>query len=155
MQKEGELSRLIAVGQHYLLTHPTPWVAHPSSNQCNKCPKIQEVQLRGFSDGIQTCSCCRNCTSKGCLSKWNIDLVGKFWEGFICLVLHRAENHSMIWGLKDHLVQGLPPWTGTLPTKPGYSKPHPAWAWTLPGGGASTASLGTLLLSQYEFPPHN
>jgi len=44
----------------------------------------------------------------------------------------------MIWvgrDLKDHLVPTRLPLTGTLPTRPGCSKPHPTWPWTLPGRG--------------------
>ena len=36
---------------------------------------------------------------------------------------------------KDHLVPTPLPWAGTPSTRPGCSKPHPAWPWTLPGRG--------------------
>ena len=34
---------------------------------------------------------------------------------------------------KDHLVPNPLPWAGTSSTRPGCSKPHPTWPWTLPG----------------------
>jgi len=37
--------------------------------------------------------------------------------------------------LKDDLVPIILPWAGTPSIKPGRSKPHPAWFWTLPGRG--------------------
>lgn len=37
--------------------------------------------------------------------------------------------------LKDHLVPTLLTWTGTPPTKPGFSMPHPTRPWTFPGIG--------------------
>jgi len=44
----------------------------------------------------------------------------------------------MVWvgrDLKDHLVPTPLPWAGTPSTRPGCSKPHPTWPWTLPGTG--------------------
>jgi len=44
----------------------------------------------------------------------------------------------MIWigrELTDHLVPTPLPWAGTPSTRPGCSKPCPAWPWTLPGRG--------------------
>ena len=44
----------------------------------------------------------------------------------------------MVWvgrDLKDHLVPTPLPWAGTPSTRPGCSKSHPAWPWTLPGRG--------------------
>ena len=46
--------------------------------------------------------------------------------------------HRMVWvgrDLKDHLVPPPLPWAGTPSTRPGCSKPHPTWPWTLPGMG--------------------
>jgi len=37
--------------------------------------------------------------------------------------------------LKDHLAPTPLPWAGTPSTRPGHSKPHPAWPWILPEGG--------------------
>jgi len=37
--------------------------------------------------------------------------------------------------LKDHLVPTPLTWAGTPSTRSGFSKPHPAWPWTLPGRG--------------------
>jgi len=47
-------------------------------------------------------------------------------------------NHRIVWvgrDLKDHLVPTPLPWAGTAYTRPGCSKPYPAWPWTLPGRG--------------------
>jgi len=44
----------------------------------------------------------------------------------------------MVWvgrELKHHLVPTPLPWAKTASTRPGCSKPHPAWPWTLPGRG--------------------
>jgi len=44
----------------------------------------------------------------------------------------------MLWlrrDLNDHLVPTPVPWAGTLSTRPGCSRPCPAWPWTLPGRG--------------------
>jgi len=44
----------------------------------------------------------------------------------------------MVWvgkDLKDHLVRTPLAWAGTPSARPGCSKPHPTWAWTLPGRG--------------------
>ena len=52
----------------------------------------------------------------------------------------------MVWvgrDFKDYFIPILP-WAGTYSTRPGCSKPHPTWPWTLPGRGAVTASLGNL-----------
>ena len=42
----------------------------------------------------------------------------------------------MVWvgrDLEDHLVPSPLPWTETPSTRPGCSKPHSTWPWTLPG----------------------
>lgn len=46
--------------------------------------------------------------------------------------------------LIDHPVTIPLTCAGTSPTRPGYSRPYPAWLWTLSGLGASTTSLGSL-----------
>ena len=41
-----------------------------------------------------------------------------------------GETHRIVWvgrDLKDHLVPTPSPWAGTPSTRPGCSKPHPAW----------------------------
>ena len=45
-----------------------------------------------------------------------------------------SQNHRMVWA-KDHLVPTPPPWGGTSSTRPGCSKPHSTWPWTVPGRG--------------------
>jgi len=53
----------------------------------------------------------------------------------------------MIWvesDLNDHVVPTPLPWAGTPATRPGYSKSHPDWPWTLPGRGQPQPSLGNL-----------
>jgi len=47
-----------------------------------------------------------------------------------------SQNHRMVWvgrDLKDHLAPTRRPQPGTPSTRPGCSKPRPAWPWTLPG----------------------
>lgn len=46
--------------------------------------------------------------------------------------------------LIDHPVTIPLTCAGTSSTRPGYSRPYPAWLWTLSGLGASTTSLGSL-----------
>ena len=44
----------------------------------------------------------------------------------------------MVWvgsDITDHLVPTPLPWAGTPSTRPGCSKPHPTWPWTLPRRG--------------------
>ena len=45
-------------------------------------------------------------------------------------------NCRMAWvvrDLKDHIIPAPLPWGGMPSTRPGCSKPHPTWPWTLPG----------------------
>jgi len=49
----------------------------------------------------------------------------------------------MVWigrDLKDHLVATPLPSSGTPSTRPGCSKLHPTWPWTLPGRGQHSFS---------------
>jgi len=40
--------------------------------------------------------------------------------------------------IKDYLVPTPLLWAGTPSTRPGFSKPHPTWPWTLPGRNLNT-----------------
>ena len=62
-----------------------------------------------------------------CLLRCVINLVLLFTE---------SSNHTMVWvgsDFKDHLVPTPLPWAGTPSARPGCSKLHPTWPWTLPG----------------------
>jgi len=55
--------------------------------------------------------------------------------GQIQSVDNSHKNHRMVWvrrDLKDHPVPTPLPWAGTSSIRPGCSKPHPTWPWTLP-----------------------
>lgn len=52
---------------------------------------------------------------------------GNFEKGSSSVWCSTDQRISMIVASSDHPVEALPPWTGTLSGKPGYSKPHPAW----------------------------
>ena len=60
-------------------------------------------------------------------------------QSFPSSVSHFAlDNYRMVWvgkDLIDHLSPTPLPWAGTPSIRPGCSKPHPTWPWTLPGRG--------------------
>jgi len=61
--------------------------------------------------------------------------------------LSHTQNHRMVWvgrDLKDHAVPAPVPWAGTPSTRPGCSKPHPTWSWTLLGRGQPQLLFGNL-----------
>jgi len=64
----------------------------------------------------------------------------------------------MVWvgrELRDHLVPTPLPQSGTPPTRPGCSKPHPTWSWTLPGRGHPQLHWADYRKSGCELQPEN
>jgi len=62
----------------------------------------------------------------------NRSQLSNFWP--LCLLNY----HTMVWTGRDHrdyLVPSPLLWARIPLTKQGFSKPHPAWPWTLPGRG--------------------
>jgi len=65
-----------------------------------------------------------------------LDILSNF--PYVAYDLCSCKHHRMVWvgrDIIDCLVPTALPWAGTLSTRPGCSKPHPTWPWTLPGKG--------------------
>lgn len=67
-----------------------------------------------------------------------------------CLIPHRGEswNHRII-KLEEHQFPTPLLWSGTLFTRPGCPKPHPAWPWRCPGVERLFQCLSTLIVKNY------